>query len=44
MDTTYWMLVSSADNFETTRTRGFDLAGMKSRHGKKAAEVKPGTR
>lgn len=42
MDKTYWMLVSSAENFETSRARGFDLAGMKSRHGKKAAEVRPG--
>lgn len=39
---TYWMLVSSADNFEVSRERGFDIAGMKSRHGKKAAQVKPG--
>ncbi len=39
---TYWMLVSSADNFETSRNRGFDLAGMKSRHGKKAEQVRPG--
>ncbi|MDQ3855512.1 MAG: EVE domain-containing protein [Chloroflexota bacterium] len=38
----YWMLVSSAENFETSRRRGFDLAGMKSRHGKKAADVRPG--
>lgn len=42
MEPTYWMLVSGANNFETSRARGFDIAGMKSRHGKKAAEVKPG--
>lgn len=36
------MLVSSAENFETSRARGFDMAGMKRRHGKKAAEVRPG--
>ncbi len=42
MEPTYWMLVSGANNFETSRERGFDLAGMKSRHTKKAAEVKPG--
>jgi len=41
-EVTYWMLVSSAENFEISRSRGFDLAGMKSRHGKKAAQVKPG--
>ena len=39
---TYWMLVSSAANFETARARGFDLAGMKGRHGKKAVDVRPG--
>lgn len=42
MEPTYWMLVSGANNFETSRERGFDIAGMKSRHGRKAAEVKPG--
>ncbi|MDP9381588.1 MAG: EVE domain-containing protein [Chloroflexota bacterium] len=42
MQPTYWMLVSGANNFETSRARGFDIAGMKSRHGKKAAEVRPG--
>ncbi len=41
-DRTYWMLVSSADNFEISRARGFDVAGMKSRHGLKAKDVKPG--
>ncbi|MEJ7652886.1 MAG: hypothetical protein WKH64_05875 [Chloroflexia bacterium] len=40
----YWMLVSSAENFETSRERGFDLAAMKSRHSKKAADVRPATR
>jgi hypothetical protein len=40
----YWMLVSSADNLETSRGRGFDLAGMKSRHRKKAEKVQPGDR
>jgi hypothetical protein len=39
---TYWMLVSSPENFERSRARGFDLAGMKSRHGKKAERVKAG--
>ncbi len=41
---TNWLLVSSADNFETSRARGFDLAGMKSRHRKKAERVAPGDR
>jgi len=41
---TNWLLVSSADNFETSRARGFALAGMKSRHRKKAERVAPGDR
>ena len=39
---THWLLVSSPDNFETSRARGFDIAGMKSRHRKKAETVKVG--
>lgn len=39
---THWLLVSSADNFETSRTRGFDIAGMKTRWKKAAGEVAPG--
>lgn len=39
---THWLLVSSPENFETSRTRGFDIAGMKSRHRKKAETVKAG--
>ncbi len=41
---TNWLLVSSAENFETSRERGFDIAGMKSRHRKKAERVAPGDR
>ena len=41
---TNWLLVSSTDNFETSRARGFDLAGMKSRHRKKAERIAPGDR
>ncbi len=41
---TNWMLVSSPENFETSRARGFDVAGMKSRHRKKAEKVQPGDR
>lgn len=40
----YWMLVSSAENFEISRAIGFTLAGMKSRHRKKAEQVAPGDR
>jgi hypothetical protein len=39
----HWLLVSSPENFETSRARGFDLAGMKSRHRKKAESVREGT-
>lgn len=39
---THWLLVSSAENFETSRKRGFDLAGMKTRWRKAAAEVEVG--
>ncbi len=37
---THWLLVSSPQNFETSRARGFDIAGMKSRWRKAASEVK----
>ena len=39
---THWLLVSSAENFEVSRSRGFDIAGMKSRWKKAASEVAPG--
>ena len=39
---THWLLVSSPDNFEVSRARGFDIAGMKGRHRKKAALVQEG--
>lgn len=39
---THWLLVSSPENFETTRGRGFDVAGMKSRWRKAAGEVQAG--
>lgn len=38
----YWLLVSTPENFEISRGRGFDLAAMKSRHEKKAQRVEPG--
>ena len=41
---TNWLLVSSAGNFETSRARGFDIAGMKSRHRRKAERVQAGDR
>ncbi len=39
---THWLLVSSPDNFETSRARGFDVAGMKTRWRKAAGEVQEG--
>ncbi|GAC1392367.1 MAG: hypothetical protein NVSMB46_08040 [Candidatus Saccharimonadales bacterium] len=36
---THWLLVSSLENFEISRSRGFDIAGMKSRWRKAAQEV-----
>lgn len=39
---THWLLVSSPQNFEISRERGFDIAGMKRRWRKAASEVKPG--
>lgn len=38
----YWMLVSSPENFEISRKMNFRLAGMKSRHRKKAIDVRVG--
>lgn len=38
----HWLLVSSPENFEVSRARGFDVAGMKNRWRKAASEVKPG--
>jgi len=36
------MLVSGPENFEISRNMGFGLAGMKSRHRKKAVDVEKG--
>ncbi len=44
MPPTFWMLVSSPDNFERARSLGFPLLAMKSRHGRKAERVRPGDR
>ncbi len=42
MPTNYWLLVSTPENFEISRRRGFDLAAMKSRHERKARQVRSG--
>ena len=41
-DTNYWIIVGSPENFATTRELGFTVQGMKSRHRKKAEQMKPG--
>lgn len=42
LNTGYWIIVGSPENFATTRARGFTIQGMKSRHRKKAEQMKPG--
>ena len=44
MPTNHWMIVSSAENFEISRSRGFSVQGIKSRHRKKAEKMAPGDR
>lgn len=41
---TYWMLVSSPENFERARLLGFPTLAMKRRHIRKAERVQPGDR
>jgi predicted RNA-binding protein len=38
----YWILVSSRDNLAATQAHDFTVQGMKSRHRKKAEQMKPG--
>jgi len=38
----YWIIVSSPDNYEATRSLDYTMQGMKSRHRKKAERMKPG--
>ena len=40
--TGFWILVGSQGNFDRTRELGFTVQGMKSRHRKKAALMRPG--
>ena len=39
-----WIIVGSLENFRTTRDHGFTVQGIKSRHRKKAEQMKPGDR
>lgn len=41
---TFWMLVSSPENFERARSLGFPVLAMKRRHVRKAERVEPGDR
>jgi hypothetical protein len=41
-DTKFWIVVSSVDNFHRTRDLGFTIQGLKSRHRKKAEQMRPG--
>lgn len=38
----YWIVVSSVDNWHRTKGLGFTIQGLKSRHRKKAEQMKPG--
>lgn len=38
----YWIIVGPTENFDKTRELGFTIQGMKSRHRKKAEQMKPG--
>ena len=40
--TGFWIIVGSQGNFERTRELGFTVQGLKSRHRKKAALMRPG--
>ena len=41
-ETKYWIVVSSVDNFHRTKDLGFTIQGLKSRHRKKAEQMRPG--
>jgi len=43
-DTSHWIIVGSLENFRTTREHGFTVQGIKSRHRKKAEQMRPGDR
>ena len=39
---TYWIVVSSPENFDIARGRGFDMFGFKSTRRRESAEMRPG--
>jgi len=44
MPGSHWMIVTTPENFEITRSRGFDMLGLKGRHRKKAERMAVGDR
>lgn len=42
VEPSYWIIVGSPENFATTREHGFTIQGIKSRHRKKAEQMRPG--
>ena len=42
MSATYWLLVGTPENYAKTRDLGWRIAGIKSRHRKKAERMQPG--
>jgi hypothetical protein len=42
MGATHWLLVGTPENYEKTAAMGWSLAGVKSRHRKKAERMQPG--
>jgi hypothetical protein len=42
MSATYWLLVGTPENYAKTAALGWSLAGVKSRHRKKAERMRPG--
>ncbi len=43
-DHSNWIITGSIDNFKATRDNGFTVQGLKSRHRKKAEQMRPGDR
>jgi hypothetical protein len=43
-DNINWIITGSSDNFRATRDNGFTVQGLKSRHRKKAEQMRPGDR
>lgn len=43
-DNTNWIITGSPENFQATKNTGFTVQGLKSRHIRKAEQIKPGDR